>query len=198
MAQSIHEDKIRGEIFLDPAEKYLCAAGTPQLRKYLTKGKLGKCFAVLSDRAVYCKGRCTVSRNRGSYQNRQTDFRLDLEEFQGLKYLQKKKPVFLVFVFFFLLLGPTLLLLDKLIHFSDGIALGEKVITLNPLLDAVICLLLAGVFFLLYVIHQKSLLELRHTNGSVCLDLRRLPDKEERLLIRYLRAFLSSRENAIY
>lgn len=198
MAQSIPDEKIRGEIFLDPSEKHLCTAGSSQLRRFLTKGARGKGFAVLSDRAVYCKGKCTVSRNRGSYQTRQTDFRLDLEEFQGLKYLQKKKPIFLVFFFLFLLLGPTLLLLDKLIHYSEGIQLGEKLITLNPLLDAVICLLLAGVFFLLYSIHQKSLLELKHTNGSVCLDLRYLPEKEERLLIRYLRAFLSSRQEQMY
>lgn len=187
MPQAFNEDQVRGEIFLEPNEKLLCVAGSPQLETFLEKGKVKKCFAVLSDRAVYCKGQCCVSRNRRNYITKQTDFRLDLEEFQGLKYLQRKNQVLLSLAFFFLLLGPVLLLLDKLTNFGEGIVL-------KPTLDAVICVLLAGVFFLLYSIHRKTLLELLHTNGSVGLDLRALPQKEERLLIRYLRAYLNALE----
>ena len=108
-------------------------------------------------------------------------------EFQGLKYLQRKNQLLLTLAFFFLLLGPALLLLDKLSDF------GARVV-LNPTLDAVLSILLAGVFFLLYSIHQKTLLELIHTNGSIGLELKALPQKEERLLIRYLRAYLNSLE----
>ena len=187
MAQALNEARVQGEIFLDPTEKLLCAAGSPQLGVYLEKGKIRKCFAVLSDRAVYCKGMCCVSRDRRRYQTRKTDFRLDLEEFQGLKYLQRKNQLLLTLAFFFLLLGPALLLLDKLSDF------GARVV-LNPTLDAVLSILLAGVFFLLYSIHQKTLLELIHTNGSIGLELKALPQKEERLLIRYLRAYLNSLE----
>ena len=93
----------------------------------------------------------------------------------------------LTLAFFFLLLGPTLVLLDKLTSFSEGLPI-------NPILDAAICLLLAGVFFLIYSIRKKTLLELIHTNGSIGLDLRFLPDQELHLLLRYLRAFLSSLE----
>lgn len=189
MPQSNLEERVRGEIFLDADEKLLCVAGSRQLDAFLDRGKLGKCFAVLSDRAVYCKGKCTVSRDRHAYQSKQTDFRLDLEEFKDLKILPKRNQIFLALAFFFLLLGPTLLLLDKLSNFAVA------GIVLNPILDAVVCLLAAGVFFLLYSIHQKTLLELLHTNGSIGLDLRCMPQKEERLLIRYLRAFLNSRDN---
>lgn len=188
MAQPIREEQVRGEIFLDQNEQLLCTAGSQQLARYLEKGKTGKCFAVLSDRAVYCKGKCRVSRDRRRFTTKQTDFRIDLEEFQGLKYLQHTNPVLLSFAFFFLLLGPTLLLLDKLVSFSEGLPL-------NTTLDAVLCILLSGVFFLLYSIHKKTLLELVHTNGSIGLEERVLPEKEERLLIRYLRAYLTSREN---
>ena len=188
MAQSNREEQVRGEIFLDQDEKLLCTAGAPQLERYLEKGKVSKSFAVLSDRAIYCKGKCCVSRDRRSYTTRQTDFRIDLEEFQGLKYLQHRNQLLLTLAFFFLLLGPALLILDRVIRFGDGIVL-------NPTLDAVICLLLSGVFFLLYNIHKKTLLELVHTNGSIGLPLRDLPEKEEHLFLRYLRAFLLSREN---
>ncbi len=184
MAKPIQEETLRNELFLEPDEKYLCTAGTPQLASYLKNGRLGKCFAVLSDRAVYCKGKCAVSRDRHNYQMKKTDFRLDLEEFQGMKYLPKKNQILLSLAFFFLLLGPVLVLLDKLTNFSEGLVI-------NPMLDGAICLLLAGVFFLLYSIHKKTLLELLHTNGSLCLNLRDLPEKEERLLIRYLRAYLN-------
>lgn len=185
MAKPIQEEQIRGEIFLENDEKYLCAAGSSQLRSYLKNGRLGKCFAVLSDRAVYCKGKCAVSRDRRSYQMKKTDFRLDLQEFQGMKYMPQRNQVLLSLAFFFLLLGPVLVLLDKLTHFSEGLVV-------NPMLDGAICLLLAGVFFLLYSIHKKTLLELIHTNGSLGLDLRAMPEKEARLLIRYLKAYLSS------
>ncbi len=185
MAKPIQEEQIQGEIFLENDEKYLCTAGTPQLFSYLKNGRLGKCFAVLSDRAVYCKGKCAVSRDRRNYQMKKTDFRLDLQEFQGMKYLPKRNPVLLSLAFFFLLLGPVLVLLDKLTHFSEGLVI-------NPMLDGAICLLLAGIFFLLYSIHKKTLLELIHTNGSLGLDLRVMPEKESRLLIRYLKAYLNS------
>lgn len=188
MAQPINEEQIRGEIFLNQDEQYLCAAGTSQMERFLSKGKLGSCFAVLSDRAIYCKGKCSVSRDCRHYNTKKTDFRIDLEEFQGVKYLRRKKPVLLSLAFFFLLLGPVLVLLDMLVNYGDGIVL-------NPILDAAICILLAGVFFLLYSIHQTTQLELLHTNGAICLDERALPEKEERLLIRYLRAYLNSREN---
>lgn len=190
MAQPINEEQVQGEIFLDRNEQLLCTAGSDQLARFLEKGKLGKCFAVLSDRAIYCKGTCRVSRDRRRYTTKKTDFRIDLEEFHGLKYLRQKQPVLLSLAFFFLLLGPVLLLLDKLVNFSDGIVL-------NPTLDAAICILLAGVFFLLYNIHQKTMLELLHTNGAICLDERALPEKEERLLIRYLRAYLNSRDSRL-
>ena len=190
MPQSILEERVQGEIFLDADEKLLCVAGSQQLDSFLEKGKLKKCFAVLSDRAVYCKGKCTVSRDRRFYQTRQTDFRLDLEEFKDIKILPQRNQIFLSLAFFFLILGPTLLLLDKVTDFGKGIAF-------QPTLDAVISILAAGVFFLLYSIHQKTLLELLHTNGSIGLDQSCLPGKEERLLLRYLRAFLTSRDNPL-
>lgn len=185
MAQSNLEEQLRGEVFLDPSEQFLCAAGSPQLKTFLEKGRTGKGFAVLSDQAVYCKGRCSVSRDRRRYTTQKTDFRLDLQELQAIKYLPRRNQVLLTLAFFFLLLGPALLMLDKLTKFGEGIVL-------NPTLDAVICVLLAGVFFLLYSIHKKTLLELIHTNGSIGFNLRDLPEKEERLLIRYLRAYLNS------
>lgn len=189
MPQFINEEQVQGEIFLEPDEKMLCAVGSRQLRSFLEKGIRKKCFAVLSDRAVYCKGKCTVSRDRHDYQTRQIDFRLDLEEFKDIKYLTQRNQFLLSLAFFFLLLGPALLLMDSLTHFAAGSAW-------NPTLDAVICILFAGVFFLLYSIHQKTFLELLHTNGSIGLDQHDLPRKEERLLIRYLQAFLRSQNQA--
>ena len=189
MAQPNYEEQIRGEIFLDPDEQYLCTAGTPQLERFLTKGKVGSGFAVLSDRAVYCKGKCSVSSDRSSYKLQETDYRIALEDFQGMKYLRKRNQVLLALAFFFLLLGPALYLLDKLTGF------GARTV-LNPTLDAGICLLLSGFCFLLFSIHRKTLLELVHSAGSIALDLRDLPQKEERLFVRYLRAYLNARTPA--
>ena len=184
----IQEETLRDEIFLEPDEKYLCTVGSPQLQSFLKNGALRKGFAVLSDRAIYCKGKCRVSRDRSQYSTRKLDYRIDLQEFQDMKHLKQKNPVLLSLAFFFLLLAPALVLLDKLTDFSQGLPI-------NPILDAAICVLLAGVFFLLYSIHKKSLLELIHTNGSIGLDLRFLPEKEARLFIRFLRAYLSSFEH---
>lgn len=188
MSQSILEEKVRDDIFLEPDEKLLCVVGREQLKNYLMNEKHKKCFAVLSDRAVYCKGKCTVSRDRRFYQTVKTNFRLDLEEFKDIKYLPQNNQVLLSLTFFFLILGPVLLLLDKLTHY------GTKSF-FTPRLDAIICILLAGVFYLLYSIHRKTLLELLHTNGSISLNQSYLPQKEARTLIRYLRAFLNDRDN---
>ena len=185
MAQSHREEQLQKELFQENTEKLLCVAGTPQFDRYMEKGKRGKCFAVLSDRAIYCKGKCSFSKDRRSYQTKQTDFRIDLEEFRGLKYLQKKNQLLLILGFIFLLLGPLVLLLDNLTGF------GVKSV-LSPTLDAVLLVLLACVFFMLFIIHKNTLLELAHTNGSIGLDLHVIPEKEEKLLIRYLQAYLNA------
>ena len=190
MAQPISQEKIRGAIFDDPSEQYLCVAGSKQMEKFVRSGKPKKGFAVLSDRAIYCKGTCQVSRDRRKFRKDTRGRRIGLDDFEGMKYLQQKNPVLLTLAFFFLLLGPALLLLDKVLSFGERIAL-------NPTLDGVICILLAGVFFLLYLIHKKNLLELLHTNGSLGIDTQFLPPKEEKLLIRYLRAYLNSREGSL-
>ena len=186
MAQNTYEEQVQGEIFYDRDEKLLCTAGSPQLERYLKTGKIAKGFTVLSDRAIYCKGRCRTSRDRRNFSKEKADLRIDLEEFQDLRLLKQRNPVLLTLAFFFLILGPTLMLLNKLVGFGDNTVL-------NPTLDAAICILLSGVFFLLYSIHTRSLLELRHTNGSIRLNQKDLPEKEERLFIRYLRAYLRSR-----
>lgn len=187
MAQAI-EEEIRSGIFQDPMEQYLCAAGSRQMDRFLSRGKSKRGFAVLSDRALYCKGSWFVSRDRRRYRKQKTNFRLELSEFQGMKTQQRRKPLLLVLALVFLLLGPAVLLLDQVTGFGENTVL-------NPVLDAVICLLLAGIFFLLYSIHRRSLLVLLHTNGALGLDEKHVPEKEEKQLVRYLRAYLSSVEN---
>ena len=91
--------------------------------------------------------------------------------------------------FFLVILGPTLLLLNQRTSLASQSAL-------NLTLDGILCELAAVVCFLLYNIHGTKMLELIHTNGSVGLDLRTIPEKEERLLIRFLRAFLNNVDTA--
>lgn len=186
MAQAIAEE-IRSEIFQDPKEQHLCTAGSRQLDRYLESGRSKRGFAVLSDQALYCKGNWYVSRDRRRYRKQKTNFRLELSEFQGMKTQQRRIPLLLVLALMFLLLGPAVLLLDQVTGF------GEHTV-LNPALDAVISLLLAGIFFLLYSIHRRSLLVLLHTNGALGLDENHVPEKEEKLLVRYLRAYLNAQE----
>lgn len=187
MAQAIAEE-IRSEIFQDPMEQHLCTAGSRQLDRYLQGRKSKRGFALLSDQALYCKGSWYVSRDRRHYRKQKTNFRLELSEFQGMKTLQRRIPLLLVLALVFLLMGPAVLLLDQVTGF------GEHTV-LNPVLDGVICLLLAGIFFLLYSIHKKSLLVLLHTNGALGLDENSVPEKEEKLLLRYLRACLNAQES---
>ena len=167
MALPNEAERISGEIFLDQDETLLCVAGKKQLNSFLNTGKPRKGFAVLSDRAIYCRGKFRVSRDRRHYRTESTNYRIDLEEFDAVKVLRQRNPVWITLAFFFLLLGLTL--------------------------DAVLCILLAGVFSLIYLIHTKNLLEFIHTNGSMGLDRNMIPEKEERLLIRYLNAYLNNR-----
>ena len=186
MALPNEAERISGEIFLDQDETLLCVAGKKQLNSFLNSGKPRKGFAVLSDRAIYCKGKFRVSRDHRHYRTESINYRIDLEEFDAVKYLQQRNPVWITLAFFFLLLGPVLLLLDNMLDF-------ESTTALNLTLDAVLCILLAGVFSLIYLIHSKNLLELLHTNGSMGLDRNMIPEKEDRLLIRYLNAYLNNR-----
>ena len=184
MANTNEARRIKEEIFDAPKEKLLCVAGKRQLNRYLRSGKLKEGFVVLSDHAIYCKGELGISRDRRHFEKKKTELRINLEEFQTVKYLNQKKNLLLFLGFFLVILGPTLLLLNQRTSLASQSAL-------NLTLDGILCELAAVVCFLLYNIHGTKMLELIHTNGSVGLDLRTIPEKEERLLIRFLRAFLN-------
>ena len=189
MANTNEARRIKEEIFDAPKEKLLCVAGNRQLNRYLRSGKLKEGFVVLSDHAIYCKGELGISRDRRHFEKQKTELRINLEEFQTVKYLNQKKNLLLFLGFFLVILGPTLLLLNQRTSLASQSAL-------NLTLDGILCELAAVVCFLLYNIHGTKMLELIHTNGSVGLDLRTIPEKEERLLIRFLRAFLNNVDSA--
>lgn len=189
MANQHEARRIKEEIFDVPKEELLCVAGKRQLTRFLKNGKLKEGFVVLSDHAIYCKGDLNISRDHRHFERQKTEIRVQLEEFQTVKYLHQKGSFLLFLGFFFVILGPALLLLEQWTSIS-------KYITLNLTLDAVLCELTAGLCFMLYSIHGIKMLELIHTNGSIGIDLRFIPEKEERLLIRYLRACLNNLENA--
>lgn len=184
MTQPNLPDQIRNDIFEEPrVERYVCAAGTKQITKYLGNHKLGKCFAVLSDYALYCKGRCLVSRRDGKTKKRTVDYRLDLPVIESVKLVSRKPFWCLGLCFFFLILAPLLLIVDRLTGYGDATAL-------TPKLDAVICLALSLIFLLTYYIRKKRLLRIKFQGGALAIDSAELPRREEHHLIRQLRLLL--------
>lgn len=184
MTQPNLPDQIRNDIFEEPrVERYVCAAGTKQIKKYLGNHRLGKCFAVLSDYALYCKGRCLVSRRDGKTKKRTVDYRLDLPVIESVKLVSRKPFWCISLCFFFLILAPLLLIVDRLTGYGEATVL-------TPKLDAVICLALSLIFLLVFYIRKKRLLRVKFQGGALAIDSADLPQREEQQLIRQLRQLM--------
>ena len=134
MNQRMH-DYIATRIVDDPRERQLAIAGSDWVGKIIRSGKTPHGFGVLSDRAVYFKGPGYLNR-RGSIQKAELDHAVPLEAVTGVRLVRKSAVVVLTLALFFLILAPTALLLDALVHY------GSKTV-LSPMLDCAVCLLLA-------------------------------------------------------
>ena len=173
-------DLAKQQIFADPQyENFECAAGAPQLRKYLTTGKLSKCFAVLSNISLYCKGECYIQKPNQKRQKRLVDYRIDISDISRVSHVQSSKVWLFVLCLLFGLLAPAIIILDRVTGFGETSVL-------NPLLDAGICALLAIFFALEYSLRKKKLLQFTYSNGSITLDTKHFDAKEELLLVKRL------------
>ena len=170
MNQRMH-DYIATRIVDDPRERQLAIAGSDWVGKIIRSGKTPHGFGVLSDRAVYFKGPGYLNR-RGSIQKAELDHAVPLEAVTGVRLVRKSAVVVLTLALFFLILAPTALLLDALVHY------GSKTV-LSPMLDCAVCLLLAGALFVYYTIRSRRLLEVCYSGGGLALDTRYLSGEEE-------------------
>lgn len=185
MSKPFEDARIRECIFADPQqERYICTAGTASLQSYLDKKKLDKGFAVLSDYSVYCKGFWRVRKKNQPESNRLIEYRIDVPEIAGVKFVRRDPSWLLGLCLFFLTLAPVLLLLDFIPNFS-------KRFPLTPVVDAAVCLLLGLCFLLFFLLHRKKLIQISYSNGSVLLDGTGIPVEEQTFFVRKLRELLS-------
>lgn len=186
MANMDLESQVREQVFADPTqENYVCTAGQASLKQYLHSGKLDKGFAVLSDFSVYCKGKCLVQKKGESPRKRLVEYRIDVPDIAGVKYVRRNPSWLLSLCYFFLILAPVVLILELLTHFSESTSL-------TPIIDVVVCLLLSACFGLIYLLHRKNYLQITYSRGAISLNANDLPDTEERLFVKNLRALLSA------
>ena len=186
MAMMDVESQVRQQIFADPEqERFVCAVGQSALKQYLNSGKLASGFAVLSDFSVYCKGKCLIRKRGDSPHSRLVEYRIDVPDIAGVKYVRRNPSWLLSLCYFFLILAPVVLILELLTHFSASTSL-------TPIIDVVICLLLSGCFGLIYLLHRKTFLQISYSRGSISLDATGFPEAEEQLFVRNLRALLSA------
>ncbi len=185
MAQSSLETQIRRQIFADPDQEVIeSILGKPQLIKFLKDGKLSSAFAVLSNLSVYCKGRCRVKKKGASAQNRLVEYRIDISEISDVRHIRRNPSWLLTFCYFFLILAPALMLLELLADFGSSLHL-------SPILGMLVCLLIAGVFALIYFLRKKVYLQISYSNGSISLDSANLPETEERAFVAQLKQQLA-------
>ena len=186
MSASSLESRIRQQIFADPDQEILeSAVGKPQLMKYLQEGKLSNPFAVLSNYSVYCKGRCLVRKKGVAPQKRLVEYRIDISEISDIRHVRRNPSWLLTFCYFFLILAPALMLLELLAGFGSSLHL-------SPILGMLVCLMLAGIFALIYFLRKKVYLQISYTNGSVSLDSAFLPEAEEHAFVAQLKQQLAA------
>lgn len=185
MSQFSLEDQVRQQMFADPEQELVeSVVGKPQLVKYMKNGKLSHAFAVLSNLSVYCKGRCRVRKRGAAPITRTVEYRIDISEISDIRHVRRNPTWILSFCFFFLILAPAVMLLELLGDIG-------KDIHLSPILGMLVCLLLAGIFALIYFVRKKVFLQISYSNGSIGLDSAYLPDTEERAFIAKLKQQLA-------
>lgn len=185
MSQFSLEDQVRQQMFADPDQEVLeSVVGKPQLVKYMKGGKLSHAFAVLSNLSVYCKGRCRIRKRGASPATRLVEYRIDISEISDVRHVRRNPTWILSFCFFFLILAPAVMLLELLGDVG-------KSLNLSPILGMLVCLLLAGIFALIYFLRKKVFLQISYTNGSISLDSAYLPDTEERAFVAQLKQQLA-------
>ena len=189
MAQPIIEKRVREQIFADPQqENYICTAGTKYMNRFLESGRLGKAFAVLSDCSVYCKGKFLVQKKGAPAAKRLAEYRVDIPEISSVKHVRTHHSWLLVLSILFLILAPLMPVVEPLINKM----IRPKKLPLTPWIDAVVCLLIAGVFCLLFFLHRKTLLQISYSRGKISLDAGKLPPAEERTFVKKLRTLLAA------
>ena len=190
MPQQNYQNLVRKRIFADPAsEEYECTAGTAQLLRFLQNRKLNKCFAVLSSLSLYCKGNCYIQKASAPMKKRMVEYRVDLSDIQEVRHIRKNPTWLLSVCLFFLILAPVLLILELVLK------VGQRT-SFNPILDVTVCVLLAGIFFVVYLLHRKTLLQFKYSNGCIALDTEYLPVAEEKKLLGRMRALIEAQEEA--
>lgn len=181
MTQAMTNEAVKTRLLRDPEkETLLCTTGSSRLQRYLDKGKLSKGFAVLSDQTLYFFGKHYRGAGRQLRRQKGAAY-LPLSEITRAGYLHKRSTVLLILCFFFLLLAPVMLLLELTTKLQEHTVL-------TPLLDAVLCLLFAGVSFLFYGCSKKKLLVVHKQHEEYAMDTLYFTEKEERELLRQLHA----------
>ena len=167
-------------IFEDPqSENFECAMGAKHFYKYLSSGRLRKCFVFLSSVSLYCRGDCYIQKLQQKRQKRTVEYRIDISDISRVNYVHCTQVWLFVLCLLFGLLAPAILVLDRVTGFGAHTVL-------NPLLDAGLCILLAIFFALQYALRKKKLLQFTYSNGTIAVDTKYFDPKDEVLLVKRL------------
>ncbi len=174
------------KIFDDPeTEQFLAAAGERQLAAYSGTKKVKKSFAVASDEKLYLLGK-VYRISRGRIRREKQKGVMSLASLARISVLHRRPTWLLGLCFFFLILSPVMVLLDIVAEIGTYTVL-------TPLLDAVVCLIFAAICWLLYSAFRQRLLTFNGSEGTLAVDSRFLPVREEGVFVRSLRSAAENR-----
>ena len=178
------QEYIAARILADPRERICALLGADGLPQLAQKKKPAQGCGVLSDRAVYLNGPGYLER-KGRFHRAELDHEIPLSSVTGVRRVRKNAVLLLTLSLFFLILAPTLLLLNAALDY------GAKTV-LSPKLDCAVCVLLAGALLIWHSIRSRRLFEIRYAAGGLALDVRSLSREEEQHFTRELHSLLQS------
>ena len=153
-------DKIE-DILVDTDEKIISVLGNGYILTFLSTGRLGKGFAVLSDKRFYFKGKnFYFTENRKGLHSKVEEKTINLKDITGTGFERINPLEFLIFGIICLLIGLGL-----------GISLDFDDFSFFPLFLGTICI---NVYFL----KKKNIFNIDYAGGNIGFDLR-LISKEE-------------------
>ena len=155
-------------LLIDPTEEVKSVLCNNFMQTFISTGKLGKGFAILTDKRIYFKGKCYFRKGKAFYSKSEEKV-VDLNDVTGTGFVHNKAPwakiartVFLIALAFF------------------TFALFISIEPIQILIVMLICTALTALFHAIYKIYNYSVFEISYAGGGIAFDMNWITQQESK------------------
>ena len=157
-------------LLIDPTEEVRSVLCNNFMQTFISTGKLGKGFAILTDKRIYFKGKCYFRKGKAFYSKSEEKV-VDLYNVTGTGFVHNKATwariaeivcfAFCIFCFF-----------------AMGVSINDD--GPGPLAAVALFAVLAGIFHLIYKAYNYSVFEISYAGGGIAFDMNWITQQESK------------------